>query len=104
MAPVYRLALWVLFQWDEAKNRRNKRKHKISFELAREAFLDPFCLTVPDENSSQEERFWTIGRLANSGIIVVVHTFKEHEGEELIRIISARKATPGERKLYEEVD
>ena len=96
--------MYVLFQWDEAKNRRNKRKHKISFELARGAFLDPFCLTVRDASSSEEERLWTIGRLANSAVIEVVHTLSEHEEEEVIRIISARKATPRERKFYEEME
>lgn len=94
----------VLFEWDAAKNRRNKQKHKISFELAREVFLDPFCLTIPDESSASEKRYWTIGRIPDSLILVVVHTFGYRSGEEIVRIISARKATPRERRFYEESD
>lgn len=50
-----------------------------------------------------EERLWTIGRVASLAILVVVHT-RSDDGEEVIRIISARKATPRERKFYEEAD
>lgn len=92
------------FEWDAGKNRRNKQKHKISFELAREVFFDPFCLTIPDESSGEEERFWTIGRIPDSLILVVVHAFSYRSEEETVRIISARKATSRERRFYEESD
>ena len=92
----------VLFEWDATKNRRNKQKHKISFELASEVFFDPFCLTIPDESSASEERYWTLGRIPDSLTLVVVHTFSYRSGEEIVRIISARKATPRERRFYEE--
>ena len=92
------------FEWDEKKSRLNRKKHGVSFEIAAEVFADPFCLTIPDRTAQGEERFWTIGRLENLVILVVVHTTRDEEGEEVTRIISARKATPRERRFYEEAD
>lgn len=92
------------FEWDEKKNLLNYTKHKVSFEIAIEVFADPFCLTIPDRIVQGEERFWTIGRLENLAVLVVVHLVRDQEGIEVIRIISARKATPRERRLYEEAD
>ena len=92
------------FEWDEAKSRSNLKKHHISFELAAEVFSDPFCLTVPDRVIQGEQRFWTIGRIAKLAVVLVVHTVCDDDGEEIIRIISARKATPREQRFYEEVD
>jgi uncharacterized DUF497 family protein len=94
----------VRIEWDEKKSRSNRKKHGISFEIATEIFGDPFCLTVPDRTMEGDERFWTIGRLENQVILVVVHTLSDDHGEEVIRIISARKATPRERRFYEEAD
>ena len=90
------------FEWDEAKSRHNRQKHGISFEVAKEAFSDPFCLTIRDSSRSDEERFWTMGRLENLVIVVIVHTMRDEGGEEVTRVISARKATPRERRFYEE--
>ena len=90
------------FEWDENKSRLNRKKHGISFAIAAEVFADPFCLTIPERTVRGEERFWTIGRLENLMILVVVHTTRSEQGEEITRIISARKATPRERKFYEE--
>lgn len=92
------------FEWDENKNRVNRGKHGISFEIAQEVFADPFRLMIEDLEFSGDERFWTIGRLENLAILVVVHTIREEDGQEIARIISARKATPRERRRYEEVD
>jgi uncharacterized DUF497 family protein len=92
------------FAWDENKSRLNRKKHGISFALAKEVFTDPFCLTIPDLTVQREERFWTIGRLQNLVIVVVVHTTRDEHGEAVTRIISARKATPRERTYYEEAD
>jgi uncharacterized DUF497 family protein len=92
------------FEWDENKNRSNRKKHGISFALAKEVFADPFCLTIPDSTVRGDERFWTIGRLENLVIVVVVHATRDERGEEITRIISARKATPRERTYYEEAD
>jgi uncharacterized protein len=91
-------------EWDEQKNRQNRRKYAVSFELAQEVFSDPICLTIPDRIVAGEERFWTVGAIENLVVLVVVHTFSEVEGEEAIRVISARKATQRERRFYEEVE
>jgi uncharacterized protein len=94
----------VRLEWDEKKNRVNSKKHGIPFEIAVEVFEDPFCLTIPDRMVHGEERFWTIGRLEKLVILVVVHTTYDEQGDEITRIISARKATPRERRFYEEAD
>jgi uncharacterized DUF497 family protein len=92
------------FDWDEQKNRENRRRHRVSFEIATEVFSDPFCLTIEDQTVDGEERLWTLGSLENLTILVVVHSTRNEEDEEVIRIISARKATPRERAFYEEPD
>jgi uncharacterized protein len=94
----------MVFEWDETKNRRNEQKHGISFELAQEVFFDPLCLTIADQSSTAEERFWTIGSLPNLAILVVVHTIRFQRGQEVTRIISARRATRKERRFYEEME
>jgi uncharacterized protein len=92
------------FEWDENKNRENRKKHGVSFEIAMEVFDDPFCLTSQDRIVEGEERLWTLGLVEDLNILVVVHTVVDERDEEVIRIISARKATPRERAFYEEVD
>lgn len=90
--------------WDPNKNRENKRKHGISFETAQLVFDDPLALSRLDVGSHREERWQTIGVIAGIAVVVLVaHTLQEDEGEEPGgRIISARRATPGERRAYEE--
>ena len=92
------------FEWDENKSQANRKKHGISFEIAEAVFADPLCLTIHDRTVQGEERMWTVGRLQNLVLVVVVHTTRDEEGEEVTRIISARKATPRERRFYEEAD
>jgi len=92
------------FEWDENKNRENRKKHGVSFEIAMEVFAHPFSLTSPDRIVEGEERLWTLGRVEDLHILVVVHTVVDERDEEVIRIISALKATPRERAFYEEVD
>lgn len=93
---------WV---WNAEKNVVNKRKHRLSFETAMLVFNDPQLRSRPDQHPD-EERWQTIGVI--SGIVVfVVHTAPELDavtGEEIGRIISARKATAHERRAYEEDD
>ena len=93
---------WV---WDEGKNRTNRRDHKVSFEIAERVFDDPLAVTLPDPYRG-EERCWTIGSPSTSSDVVlfVVHTWPETDatGEEVGRIISARRATRHERRAYEE--
>ena len=93
---------WV---WDEEKNRSNRRDHKVSFEIAEIVFDDPLAVTLPDPYQD-EERWRTIGSpsMSSDVVLFVVHTWPEADetGEEVGRIISARKATRLERKAYEE--
>ncbi len=88
------------FEWDQAKNETNKRKHDIDFETARLVFDDPLCLTFVERVSGAEERWHAIGAIENIVVLVVVHTYREENSDEAIRIISARRATRHERKLY----
>jgi uncharacterized protein len=92
----------MVFGWDEWKNRRNRAKHGVSFEAATLVFDDPHAIGVPDHTEEGEERWRTVGIAAGVVPLLVVHTHREEGGEEYIRIISARKATPQERKIYEE--
>ena len=90
------------FEWDSNKNLRNIRKHRVSFEEAQEVFDDPLHIAVLDHRFSYfEERWVTIGRTEKRRLIVAAHLHFDDEGEEVIRIISAREATSNERKQYE---
>lgn len=89
------------FSWDENKNKKNKQKHKISFELAKQVFDDSHLLSWLDSKSDHEERWIGLGCIDGLVVIVVVHTFRRHNNEqETIRIISARKATKKEYETY----
>ena len=92
----------IQFHWDPNKNRANVKKHKISFEEAKSVFFDENARVIPDpEHSIDEERFIILGLSMKLNLLIVVHTYKEND--ELIRIISARKATKSEIKYYNEV-
>ncbi|MFA6020186.1 MAG: BrnT family toxin [Rhodospirillales bacterium] len=90
------------FEWDAAKDRANRNKHGVSFELARQVFEDPFHLSVQDRIEGSEERWQTIGLVGGAAVLLVAHTWREDDGVEVVRIISARKATKQERRRYEE--
>lgn len=90
------------FEWDEEKNRRNKAKHKISFTLAQEVFSDSLARFILDSVVDGEERWKAIGQVRHRFLLVTIHCYREKNGEEIIRIISARAASSHERKLYEE--
>lgn len=90
------------FEWNEEKNRRNRRKHGISFETASLVFEDPHALTQIDPFCDEEQRLITLGTAGSATLLFVVHTVFEQDDQEVIRIISARSATPRERKTYEE--
>ena len=92
----------MYFEWDETKNRQNQRKHGIAFGLAQEVFRDPLRITMETQDVDGEERFVTIGSITRAfRLMVVVYTLRLKDDRETIRIISARKATPNERKFYE---
>lgn len=91
------------FEWDIRKEKINIKKHGISFEQASFVFSDPFSLSrFDDEHSNVEDRFIILGKSLNESIAVVAHTFRNHNGVEIVRIISARKATKKEHSVYKE--
>jgi uncharacterized DUF497 family protein len=96
------MARW---EWASSKARTNRRDHKVSFELAQRVFGDPEIMSRPDPHP-EEERWQSIGRpsAASEVVLLVVHTESvwQPDGEEVGRIISARKATAHERRAYEE--
>jgi uncharacterized protein len=65
-------------------------------------FEDPMHLSVQDRHEASEERWQTLGLVGVGVVLLVAHTYAEREGEEVVRIISARKATKRERTRYEE--
>ena len=90
------------FEWDPRKEEINIQKHGITFEQASYVFSDPYALNKYDEEHSDEEDRWLLlGKSVNEVILVVVHTFKDQDGMELVRIISARKASNSESKEYQ---
>ena len=87
------------FEWDERKAADNLRKHGISFDEAATVFSDDTALFMADpDHSGDEERFLILGLSSQLRTVVVCHCYRE--SEEVIRIISARKATRGEREQY----
>jgi len=89
------------FEWDEDKSIANLKKHRVSFDEAITVFIDPFSITISDaEHSIDEQRYINLGSSEKGRVLVVVYT----ERSSNIRIISCRKATLSERKLYEEGD
>lgn len=87
------------FEWDPAKAAENLEKHGVSFEEAATIFRDTLSATGPDpDHSTGEERFVTFGVSTSGRLLLVGHT----ERGDIIRIITARLATSGERKIYEE--
>jgi uncharacterized DUF497 family protein len=84
--------------WDERKNQANQKEHGISFEEAATVFYDPLEVTVDDPaHSYAEHRFWTVGQSSAGRLIVLSYT----ERSSTIRIISARRPKPSERRDYE---
>jgi len=88
--------------WDENKNTLNKANHKLSFETAQHVFDDPYAMSIQDRHVEGEERWQTLGLIDGVVVILVAHTYKEEGASEVIRIISARKATKRERQCYEQ--
>jgi hypothetical protein len=90
----------IKFDWNRAKATTNLKKHGISFEEAQSVFYDDLAIQFYDEdNSESEDRFILLGLSNESNVLIVCHC--ERQSGEIIRIISARKATKNERKYYE---
>ena len=85
-------------QWDLRKGRENERKHGIRFSDVEPVFFDPAAVTVEDTAARGEQRFMTIGRDGFDRVLVVVYTFRGND----LRLISARKASRSELKVYDE--
>ncbi len=96
----------IRFEWDEAKNLSNQRKHGVCFEDASEVFRDPLFVSLKDRIVDGEQRWQTYGEVDGCLLIMVAHTVKEidESGQtvEVIRIISARRASRKERQRYED--
>ena len=87
------------FEWDPRKAESNLKKHGVSFPEAASVLGDPISITFPDpDHSAKETRFITVGMSRSGRILLVAHT----DRGENVRIISARKTTPQERRHYEE--
>ena len=87
-------------EWDPAKDRLNRKRHRLAFEQAAELFRSgaDYLEIYDEEHSDQEDRFVAVGRI-QQGVIVVVYTERE---DEVVRIMSARMATKKERRRYAE--
>jgi uncharacterized DUF497 family protein len=89
----------MIFEWDTTKAAKNLSKHQVSFDEAETVFDDPLYIDFYDpDHSEAEERYLIVGRSNQGKILIVSYT----EREDSIRIISARKVTKAERKVYEE--
>ncbi|MDA3063101.1 MULTISPECIES: BrnT family toxin [unclassified Campylobacter] len=90
----------MTYEWDEVKARLNIAKHGVSFDEAKSVFGDERGLVIFDEDHSEdEERFLLLGVSLKERILLVVHCYKQGD---IIRIISARKATKNEQRQYKE--
>jgi len=92
----------VRFEWDEAKAKTNERKHGVSFEDALLVFADPYALVEQDRTVDGEVRWQTLGLVEGIVLLLVAHTVRCEQDDEIIRIISARRAVRKERKRYDE--
>ncbi len=89
----------IRFEWDETKNQSNTRKHQVSFGEAKSVFYDPNALLIHDpDHSEDEDRFIMLGMSEKTRLLIVCHCYREHD--EIIRIISARKANTTEKTHY----
>ncbi len=94
----------VIFEWDVKKNQSNQKKHAgIDFETASRVSADPGMMLRKDRVIGGEQRWHGIG-VVSKAVLIVVHVYREEnpDGEEVIRIISAREADPRERRIYME--
>jgi len=89
----------IRFVWDSKKNITNKRKHGVSFEEAQTVFYDEYAQLITDpDHSGEEDHFIILGRSIRLRILVVCHCYREDD--EVIRIISARRANKFEQSFY----
>ena len=90
----------IKFEWDPPKAAANLKKHQVSFDEAKSVFFDDFAIQFFDEeHASDEDRFLMLGMSSGARLLIVCHC--ERELGEVIRIISARKATQRESAFYQ---
>ncbi len=90
------------FEWDDNKNQKNIKVHNISFEEATAIFYDENCIIDLDTRFDYyESRYQAIGKVNNALVLLVAHTYRDRDGEEVIRLISARPANKQEKQLYD---
>jgi len=94
----------LLFEWNQAKNLSNQRKHEVSFEEAAQVFLNPLYLSWKERVQDGEQRWQTCGPVEGQSLLIVAHTiveeFEDGREIEVVRIISARRAEAKERRRY----
>ena len=91
----------VQFEWDPRKDASNLAKHGVAFQVAELVWSDPAHIVVFDRFELDEERWHAIGSVRGVTILTIIHTYRDADSVELVRIIGARKATRAERKRYE---
>ena len=92
----------TLFEWDPVKARSNRRKHGVTFENAVRVFGDPYAISEQDRIEDDEIRWQMVGLFEGRSLLTVAYTVREDWPDEIFRIISARKATKKEHRLYGE--
>lgn len=96
----------IRFECDERKSKQNLASHGVDFQTAELVFDDPYAVTIRDlAHDDEEDRYITLGEIGPGAVLFVVHTWfadNDKDGEEVIRLISARAATSKERRIYEE--
>jgi hypothetical protein len=99
---VYYVQYELAFEWDSVKDGINGQKHGIAFRDASSAFADRRAVVLGDpDHSTREDRFLLLGRDCRGRVLVVSHCLRGEASDEVLRIISARQATPRERDVYE---
>ena len=89
----------ISFEWDPAKAKANFKKHGVAFEEAATVFFDDRAVEFYDDDHSEwEDRMLLLGLISRLRLLLVCHRYRE--SESVIRIVSARKATKNEAKLY----
>ena len=92
----------IFFEWDDDKAASNRRKHGIAFADATQVFNDPFAIAGQNRIESGEHRWQIIGMIESVIVVLVAYAIEETGQDEVIRLISARRATRKERTHYEQ--
>lgn len=94
----------IQFERDEAKNRTNQAKHGVSFEIATRPWEDPHTWIHFGRFENGKDGFHTVGVVGGRALLTVIHTYRDDEGMEIVRIMRARRATRHDKKLTKPAD